>query len=144
VTALVATLVLVPLLDQGLKRLLRRRLGRRVARLGPLGSVELVAGRMWLSRALGRPGAVTLGAIWLLASLALVQVGVLLPSSAGFAGLLAGGSLSHLLEAGGRGTVVDCFRLASLVRFDLADAAILAGGLGMLAHIPLAFVAAAP
>jgi signal peptidase II len=143
-TALFAALVLVPLADQGVKRFVRRRLGARVAPLGRLASLQVVPGRMWLARARARPGPGTMAGTWLLASATLLYVGVLLPSSGPFAGLLVGGSLSHLLEGARRGTVVDCFCLASRLRFNLADAAMVAGGLGMLAHLPVAAGLAAP
>jgi signal peptidase II len=138
VRALAAGLVLVPLVDQTVKRLLRRRLGSHAVALGPAASVRVVAARIWLARALGRSTPTGLWLLWLLAAAPLAALGVLLPSSPAFAGLLLGGSLSHLLEAAGRGTVSDCLCVGRWLRFNLADVAITVGGLGLLAHLPIA------
>jgi lipoprotein signal peptidase len=52
------------------------------------------------------------------------------PSYGGFAGLLLGGSLSHLLETTRRGWICDYVCLRFWPAFNLADVALTAGTIG--------------
>lgn len=56
---------------------------------------------------------------------------ILIPSCGLFAGLLLGGSLSHLIESAVRGSICDYIRLRFWPAFNLADVAITAGALGL-------------
>ena len=56
-------LLLMPLIDQGLKHLLRRRLGARSVPLGPFLSLRIVTTRVWLARGGEESG---LGLMWML------------------------------------------------------------------------------
>jgi lipoprotein signal peptidase len=62
----------------------------------------------------------------------------LFPPCGWFAGALLGGSLSHALETSLRGRVVDYVRLRFWPAFNLADVAITAGALGVLAQTVIA------
>jgi lipoprotein signal peptidase len=55
------------------------------------------------------------------------------PSSRAFAGLLLGGSLSHAVESSLSGSITDYICLKFWPAFDLADVAIAAGAIGIVA-----------
>ena len=129
---LAAGLVLIPLADQALKLVLRRRLGPRSVPLGPLGRLGIVKARMWLAGRDGRPNLAGIWALWLLAAGAVALLSALAPSCGWFAGLLLGGSLSHGLESSVHGRVSDYVCLRFWPAFNLADVAITVGAIGVV------------
>ena len=135
---LFAALALVPLVDQGIKLVLRRGLGSRTASLGHVGSVRIVSARTWIARLGARNSATVLFVLWLWSAAALVLVSGWFPASSLFAGLLLGGSLSHAIESCVRGSVTDYVCLRFWPAFNLADVAITAGAIGLVGHVLLA------
>src|SRR5262245_24556764 len=133
--ALSLTMLAVIVSDQGLKFLLRRATGFVVLPLGPLGSVRMVAGQLWVRRLGGPASGVTMWTVWAAAAVALVIVGGGTPSPRVFQGLLLGGSLSNALESSLRGTVSDYVCLRFWPPFNLADLALAAGAIGVLAEL---------
>ena len=131
-SALCVTLLVVLVSDQAVKLLLRRAIGPDAFGLGPFGTVRMVAGRLWLGR-LGRQssGAMIL-CLWVAAAVPLVIVSTLIPSFRVFAGLVLGGSLSHVVESSVQGSISDYICLRFWPAFDLADLAIAAGAIGIL------------
>lgn len=129
--AIAAGLFLVPLVDQGLKLVLRQWLRARSIPLGPLGTVRMVRAQIWMSRLGGRPNMAVIWTLWLLAAGALAVLGVVAPSRGWFAGLLLGGSLSHMLETSLQGSVSDYVCLRFWPAFNLADVAITVGAIGV-------------
>jgi len=130
--ALAAGLFLIPLADQALKLVLRRRLGPRTVPLGPLGDLRMVKTRIWLARQGGHPNLAGMWTLWLLAAGALALLSAWAPSYGWFAGLLLGGSLSHGLESSVRGSVSDYVCLRFWPAFNLADVAITVGAIGVV------------
>lgn len=130
--ALAAGLLLVPLADQALKLVLRRRLGPRSVSLGPVGGLRVVTARIWLARRGGRPNPARMWTLWLPAAGAVALLSALVPTSGWFAGLLLGGSLSHGLESSVRGSVSDYVCLRFGPAFNLADVAITLGAIGVV------------
>lgn len=135
-------LVLTPLVDQGIKHLLRRRLGSRSVPLGPWASLRLVSTRVWLARAGGESQLMVMWMRWVLAAGALAILPSAIPSSGVFVGLLLGGSLSHALETSARGIVSDYICSTWWPAFNLADVAISVGAVGILTHASIAVGAA--
>jgi signal peptidase II len=133
--ALAAGLLLVPLADQSLKLVLRRRLGTGSVRLGALGALRVVRTRIWLARRGGPRGQAATWTVWLLAAGAVTLLGAGVPSCAWFAGLLLGGSLSHGLETSLRGGVCDYVCLRFWPAFNLADVAITVGAIGVVLEV---------
>jgi signal peptidase II len=138
-SALILILFLVPVLDQSLKLLLHQTIGPRVVSLGPLGKLRMIKARMWWTRVKRGPRLGAMWAIWVLSAAALLRAAPLMPSSGWCAGLLLGGSLSHLIETSRQGFVTDYVCLRFWPAFNLADATITAGaiglGLGMITEI---------
>jgi hypothetical protein len=133
-TALLAGLLAVPLLDHAVKRALLARLAARPLSLGRIGAVGLVRSRVRAARPpLGLTPA-ALWAIWLASAAALALVTARHPGFGWSAGLLLGGALSHALETSARGAIHDYVRLGRWPAFDLADAALTLGALGMGVH----------
>jgi signal peptidase II len=130
--ALAAGLFLIPLADQALKLVLRRRLGPRSVPLGPVGGLRMVKTRIWLARRGGRPNLAGMWTMWLLAAGAVALLTAWAPSCGWFAGLLLGGSLSHGLESSVRGSVSDYVCLRFWPAFNLADVAITVGAIGVV------------
>lgn len=126
------TLFLVLVSDQAAKHLLRRATGPDAFGLKPFGTVQMIAGRLWLRR-LGAPssGAMLL-CLWVAAAVPLVIVSGWIPSLRVFAGLVLGGSLSHAVESSVQGSISDYICLRFWPAFDLADLAIAAGVIGIL------------
>jgi lipoprotein signal peptidase len=60
---------------------------------------------------------------------------IVFPAYGWFAGVLVGGSFSHLLETTLRGWVVDYVRLPFWPAFNFADMAITLGALGILVRL---------
>jgi signal peptidase II len=133
--ALAAGLVLVPLADQALKLVLRRRLGPRSVPLGPVGDLRMVKTPIWLARGRGRPNLAGIWTLWLLAAGALALLSAMVPSCGWYAGLLLGGSLSHGLESSVRGGVSDYVCLRFWPAFNLADVAITVGAIGVVLNM---------
>ena len=127
--------LLVPLLDQGVKALLRRHMGSRTVPLGPVGSIRLLKAHAWITRLGVRLDAVALFVLWGAAATALLVAGSWAPASSPFVGLLLGGSLSHAIETAASGGVTDYLCLRFWPPFDLADVAITAGAVGVVAHL---------
>lgn len=130
--ALLCGLLLVPVADQAVKRLLRRRLGRNAARLGPLGHLRIVASQIWFVRGSTPLSPVLLWSIWSLSAAALVGLTVAIPACGTGVGLLLGGSLSHALETTYRGGVCDYVCLRFWPAFNVADTAITLGAAGVV------------
>lgn len=128
--ALSAVIVLV--VDQAVKLLVRS--GQfEVVRLGPFGSLEMVAGRLWLTRST-MPARKALW-LWAVSAGALVAATAALPSSTVYVGLLLGGSLSNVAESELRGSVTDFVRLRFWPAFNIADAALVVGAFGVTVEL---------
>jgi signal peptidase II len=138
VTTLAAALVLVPLVDLGMKWALRRGLGARAVSLGPLVTVQVVGSRGWLARLGAASCPRLLWGIWLLAAGPLVLVSWWIPSSLPFVSLLLGGSLSHALEDSRRGGTTDYVHLRFWPAFNLADIVITVGVIGIVTRLTVA------
>ncbi len=136
--ALILTLLAVPLIDLAVKALLGRVLGSRAVALGTLGSVRIVAARTWLAHVGGRSSPAALWTLWALSAGTLVVVSAWIPSSRPFVGLLLGGSLSNALESSLRGRVSDYVCLRFWPAFNLADVALTAGVIGVVAELLIA------
>jgi signal peptidase II len=142
VMTLGAALVLVPLVDLGMKWALRRGLGARAVSLGPLATVQVASGRIWLARFGAASCPRLVWGVWLLAAAPLVFVSWWIPSSLPFVGLLLGGSLSHALEHFRRGGTTDYVHLRFWPAFNLADIVITVGVIGIVARLTVAAWAA--
>jgi signal peptidase II len=129
------TLLIVLVSDQAIKLVLRRLLGADAFALGPFGSVRMVAGRLWLQRLGGQCSGVTIWCLWIAAAVPLVIGSASVPSSATFAGLLLGGSLSHAVESSLRGSITDYICLRFWPAFNLADVALVVGAIGMIGEL---------
>jgi lipoprotein signal peptidase len=136
-------LLLIPLIDQGVKHLLRRKLGSQSVTLGPLVSLRMVSAHVWLARADGQSSLALMWMLWVLAASALLILAGLIPSCGVFVGLLLGGSLSHALETSWRGSVSDYICSGWWPAFNLADVAITIGALGVVIHASIALRAVA-
>lgn len=125
---LALTAVVVLVIDQALKLLLHRTRFESV-RLGPFGSLQMVAGRLWVHRLSERcPKALWL---WIVSAGALVVGSAWIPSSRVFVGLLLGGSLSNVVEGSLRGSVTDYVCLRFWPAFNFADVALTVGAIGI-------------
>ena len=127
---MLAGFFLIPLVDQALKLLLRRAIGPESISLGRLGSLRIVKARIWWARAQRSPSLAVMWAVWLLAACSLVIMTIPAPSWGWCAGLILGGSLSHLLETSFQNFVTDYVCLRFWPSFNLADVAITVGALG--------------
>jgi signal peptidase II len=134
-SALAAAMLLVLLVDQVIKLLLRRWLGAGSVRLGPLGSLRLVQAQIWLLSLRGSLHTAAIWIVWLLAAGALTILSVFSPSCGWFAGLLLGGSFSHALETAMRGGVCDYVCLRFWPAFNAADIAITVGAAGLAGNL---------
>jgi lipoprotein signal peptidase len=123
-------LLIVPLVDQGLKAILRRTLGLRSFSLGWFGSLRVKEAQIWWVRLVRNSNMAMIWLLWLFAAGAVATLTVLCPSCGWFAGLLMGGSISHGLESSIRGCVSDYVCLRFWPAFNLADMAITVGFIG--------------
>jgi signal peptidase II len=122
--------------DQVSKRLLRRVMGSAAIALGPFGQIQIVEGRLWLRRLNPAPNDRMVWALWTATAVALVIAGKwLIPSAAIFVGLLLGGSASNAIEQSQRGSISDYVCLRYWPAFNLADAAVAAGAIGILVEL---------
>jgi lipoprotein signal peptidase len=128
-------LLLVPALDQGLKLLVLRRLGPASVPLGSFGKLQVVKSQIWLARPGSRPNLAMAWRVWFFGAASLAVLSGLFPSFGWFAGALLGGSLSHVLETSLRGCTIDYVHLRFWPAFNLADAAITVGALGILVQM---------
>src|ERR1041385_2339768 len=97
-TALVAGLILVVLIDQALKLLVLHWLGRESISLGVMGEVTRVQTRIWMARAPYQLRLAIIWALWIFGACALAIVNTQIPSSGWFSGVRPGGSTHHPLE----------------------------------------------
>jgi lipoprotein signal peptidase len=123
------------MLDQGLKLLVLRGQGPASVPVGPFGRLQVVKSQIWLAHLGSRSNLATIWGAWFFAAASLTVVSGLYPSFGWFAGLLLGGSLSHALESSLRGCIIDYVSLRIWPAFNLADAAITVGALGMLVQL---------
>jgi signal peptidase II len=135
--ALLAGLVLIPLLDHGLKVFVLRRSPVSVVSLGRLGKLQVVRTRIWILRRYGGRHLPALWSVWIVAAAVLTVVTMLEPEYGWCTGLLLGGSFSHGLETSLRGWVCDYVCLRWWPAFNLADVAVTIGAVGMGARICL-------
>lgn len=133
--AVAAGLLLVPVLDQGLKLVVLRGMGPASVPLGSFGKLQVVKSQIWLARPGSRSNLATVWSVWFFAAASLAVLSGLFPSCGWFAGALLGGSLSHALETSLRGCIIDYVRLRFWPAFNLADAAITVGAVGILVQM---------
>jgi signal peptidase II len=133
--AIAAGLFLVPTLDQAVKLLVLRGLGPASVPLGPFGKLHVVKSRIWLTQVGSRANLNAVWGAWFFAAAGLAILCSWYPACGWFAGLLLGGSLSHALETSLRGCIIDYVDLRIWPAFNLADAAITLGGLGVLVQV---------
>ena len=128
---LLSVLVLVLVIDQAIKLLVRSRIGHRSVSLGILGSVRLVQGKIWSMRA---SRAWSLRAVWIGWFACAGVSGVICAAAPDFGlsfGLLLGGAVSHAIETSMRGSICDYVCLRFWPAFNLADVALAAGAMGV-------------
>jgi lipoprotein signal peptidase len=131
VGALFTALALVFVLDQTVKAFVLRRLRVHPVHLGPFGKLDIVRTRIWMARVSPPPPVAWLWCAWALAAGALFIATWASPSSGRFAGLILGGSLSHLVETSRQGWICDYICLRFWPAFNLADVALTAGAIGL-------------
>jgi len=127
-TALCLLLVLTPLADQAVKRILVLCLPQTGISLGRVARLEILRSRVWLDRRAVGSRPALLWILWVLFGGILFAVAAVFPQMGWPAGLLLGGALSHAIETSVRGYVIDYVRLGHLPAFNLADGAIFLGG----------------
>lgn len=132
---IVVVLVAVTVVDLLLKAVLDRVLKTRAVRLGPFGSLRMVAARMWLNRLGGNVHPAAVWLLWAAIACLLVAVSAWVPASAVFVGLTLGGSLSNTLESWWRGRVSDYVCLRFWPAFNMADLALTAGAAGVMFEV---------
>jgi lipoprotein signal peptidase len=128
---LLSVLVLVPIIDQAVKLLVRTRIGHRSVSLGILGSVRMVQGKIWLMRASRGWSLGTMWIVWLAAAGVSSVICALAPDFGLSFGLLLGGGVSHAIETSLRGSICDYVCLRFWPAFNLADVALGAGAIGL-------------
>jgi len=128
-------LILVPLLDQSIKSALRERRGEVLISLGYLGDVRTVHTSIWAARLAGVLAPRILWTTWLGSTAMLAIACVFLPHAGWSAGMLAGASLSHVVETSRRGFICDYVCLRHWPAFNLADVAIGIGAGGLILEI---------
>jgi lipoprotein signal peptidase len=130
-TALVLGLILVPVVDQAVKRFVCARLGRNTLSLGVLGHVRLVQTQIWTMRAWRGVSLQVLWGMWTAAAGASAVICAVVPVFGWPFGLLLGGALSHAIETSVRGSICDYVCLRFWPAFNLADVALTIGALGL-------------
>jgi signal peptidase II len=130
-TAWVVGLVVLPVLDQAIKWVVRTRLGRRSISLGVLGHVRVVQTRIWAMRALPLGSVRAMWMIWVAAAGASAVLSAAVPPAGWALALLLGGAFSHAVETSLRGSVCDYVCLSFWPAFNLADVALAAGAVGL-------------
>jgi signal peptidase II len=131
------TLTAVLIADLALKSLLRHRIGTGVISLGAIGTVQVTDGRLWLQQVRGRSSRLLVWSIWATTAAALLIVSHWMALSPVCAGLLLGGSLANAIEHSQRGAVSDYVCLRFWPAFNLADACIATGAVGLLTEVAL-------
>lgn len=131
----VAGLMLVPLLDQGVKRLVLARLSGRSISLGLAGEVRVVQTQIWLLRTSHRISLAALWLLWATGAGVSAAVTVVVPEMGWALGLLVGSALSHAVETSVRGFICDYVCLRFWPAFDMADVALTAGAVGLLVEL---------
>jgi lipoprotein signal peptidase len=134
-TTLIVALFLVLLIDQLLKLLLWRRLRSQAVPLCRLRDVGVIPAQLWLAHVARCSSPVMTWIMWALLAVTLVVVSTWLPLSRIFVGVLLGGSVSNALESSLRGIVTDYVYFRFWPAFNMADAAITAGAIGLLAQV---------
>jgi len=137
-TALVVSMLLVPVADQTLKWLVRTCVAGRSLSLGVLGHVRVVESEIWtlrLVRGMSRRG---MWATWAAAAATAALACAIVPALGWPFGLLVGGALSHAVETSMRRSICDFVCLPFWPAFNLADVALTVGALG----VPVTLVAA--
>ncbi len=137
-TGLLLAAILVLVSDHAVKLLLPRVIGTDTVPLGPLGSVRMVAGQLWMQRLSKHASGQPMWAFWIVAAAALLAASRWVPSASLFIGLLLGGSLSNVLESSRRGRVSDYVCLRFWPPFNLADLALAIGAIGTLFELAVA------
>jgi lipoprotein signal peptidase len=135
--ALITGLLLIPLLDQALKFFVLFWLGSQSVPLGRMGKLQVVQTQIWMARAPRPLSLMVLWTMWVFAACSLIVVSSLAPSCGWFAGVLAGGSLSHGIESSSRGWICDYVCLRFWPVFNIADVAITVGACGLIGHLIL-------
>ncbi|HEX7071991.1 MAG TPA: signal peptidase II [Rhodothermales bacterium] len=131
-TSFLALTVLVPAVDQAVKRLVRRRLAEPGLSLGMFGRLQAVDARVWAVRATGGSPVKMLWAVWAGSTAACAAAAFMEPRLGWSLGLMVGGALSHALETTLRGTICDYVCLRFWPPFNLADVALTVGLVGAL------------
>ena len=124
--------ILVPAIDQAVKRLVCARVGSRAIPLGGLGELRPVHTRIWAMRVGGSTSLRAMWTAWAGAAAISAAVSVSVPEAEWWFGLMVGGALSHALETSVRGTICDYVCLRFWPAFNVADVAIVAGAAGLL------------
>jgi signal peptidase II len=132
---LLTALVLVPVIDQTIKRLVRTRLGHRPVSLGILGSVRMVQGQMWSMRVSRGWSSGAMWAVWLASAGLCGAICAVAPDFGLSFGLLLGGAVSHAIETSMRGYICDYVCLRFWPAFDLADVALVVGATGVALEV---------
>ena len=116
--------------DVCVKLALRRYMPAPV-RLGRWATVRISSHPIWVIQA--RPHVSPLGGLLLLSAaiVPLVVVSTIVPNASPFLGLAVGGAFSNWFEQSVRGSVTDYVELHFWPAFNLADAAIVCGVLGL-------------
>lgn len=134
-TAILVGLILVPVFDQMVKRLVLRRVGRGSISLGAIGQVRLVEARIWMVCARVGSDRRVMWTVWTLAASTLTILASQTPSLAWSSALLVGGSLSHAIEMSVWGHVCDYVCLRFWPPFNLADVSLTVGASGLVAEL---------
>lgn len=138
---LIFSVILLLLLDQIFKFVLSGGPVERSISLGPIGELRSVSHPIWIAR-FGRGQKLSfIWICWIVGALGLAVLNVVIPSISYFSWLLIGGSLSHALETSLRGAVCDYVCLRFWPAFNLADAAITIGAIGLTTRILIMLVA---
>jgi signal peptidase II len=131
VVTLLTVVVLVLVIDQAIKLLVRTRIGHRSVSLGILGSVRMVRGKIWSMRAARGWSLRAMWIVWLASAGVSGVICAMAPDFGLSFGLLLGGAVSHAIETSMRGSICDYVCLRFWPAFNLADVALVAGAIGL-------------